>query len=410
MNAEIVGVGTELLLGQIANTNAQRISDTLAGIGVDVYYHTVVGDNLTRMAPAISQALSRADAVVITGGLGPTPDDITREGVALALGRRLERSPELVACVTAIFAAMGRDMPEANLQQADLPEGAVPIEPEGTAPGFMLDSKQGIVFALPGVPWEMAAMLHKTVVPELRMRAGDAATISRQVLVLGLGESLTHSKIADLVERQANPTIAYLAGMGQVRVRISAKAATEAAALSLIEPVEAEVRARLGASALPGNHATVAPALAELLRGSGATVGTAESLTGGLIGVELTALPGSSDYFAGALVCYSNDAKHAVARVPSEILDGPGAISEECAAALAEGAREVLGTTLGLSATGVAGPATQEGHPAGTIFVGAATAAATEVRALRGYGDRTNVRGFAATYAMDLGLRLLHAR
>lgn len=407
MNAEIIGVGTELLLGQIINTNAQRISEALAGIGVNVYFHSVVGDNLERVADTIRTAAGRSDALVITGGLGPTPDDLTREGVAAAFGLELKRDPELEEKVTQIFTSIRRAMPETNLRQADLPTGATPIEPEGTAPGFVLEHHDCIVFALPGVPWEMEAMLTKTVLPMLSARSGGGAIASHEVLVVGLGESHTHDKIADLVEAQSNPTIAYLAGSGVVRVRITARAASESAALALIGPIEDEVRARLGIDALPGNHGTVAATLGELLRERGAKVAAAESLTGGLIGSELTAAGGSSDFFSGSLVCYTYEAKRDVAGVAEEILDGPGAVSEEAAAALAGGAALHLKADLGISATGVAGPAEQEGMPVGTIFVGATFGGRTEVKRVNGYGDRENIRRIAATAALDLGRRLV---
>ncbi|MFN2595373.1 MAG: competence/damage-inducible protein A [Actinomycetota bacterium] len=407
MNAEIIGVGTELLLGQIANTNAQKISLALAAAGVDVYMHVVVGDNLDRAADAIGSAIARSDCVIITGGLGPTPDDLTREAVAQATGSSIERDPQLAEQVRSIFESMGRKMPESNLQQADLPKGATPISPEGTAPGFWLEHDETIIFALPGVPWEMSAMLQKTVVPMLKERAGGGSIVSREILVIGLGESATHDKIKDIVDAQTNPTIAYLAGSGRVKVRITAKAATESEALALIAPVEDDIRGKLGRDALPGTEGDVAEALGELLRSKQMTIAAAESLTGGLIGAQLTAAGGSSDFFKGALVCYTNEAKHAVAGVPESILEGPGAVSEEAAKALAEGAAQVLGADLGVSATGVAGPAEQEGKPVGTIWVGATFGGRTEARLVRGYGDRDHIRATAATAALDLGRRLI---
>jgi nicotinamide-nucleotide amidase len=409
MKAEIVGVGTELLLGQIANTNAQRISQALASIGVDVFRHVVVGDNLDRVADTIRTAAARSDVVIITGGLGPTPDDLTREGVAAAFDIELKRDHDLEATITEIFSRIRRNMPQENLKQADLPAGAVPIPPEGTAPGFIIERDGVILFAVPGVPWEMAAMLTKTILPMLSERAGAAVIASREILVVGVGESHTHQKIADLVAAQSNPTIAYLAGSGLVRVRISAKASTEAAAIGLIKPVEDEVRSRLGIDALPGSFGTVAATLAEMLRDKGAMVGAAESLTGGLIGSELTAAGGASDFFAGSLVCYTDTAKHEVAGVPEAILQGPGAVSEEAAAALAQGAATKLGVDLGISATGVAGPAEQDGHPVGTIYVGATFGGRTEVRSVKGYGDRDSIRRTAVTAALDLGRRLIQA-
>lgn len=410
MNAEIIGIGTELLLGQIANTNAQRISQALATIGVDVYRHVVVGDNLERVAETIRTAAGRSDVVIITGGLGPTPDDLTREGVATAFDLELVRDHELEKTVTEIFARIRRNMPPENLRQADLPKGAIPIPPEGTAPGFILETESCIVVAVPGVPWEMAAMLTKTILPLLSERSGGGVIESREILVVGLGESHTHQKIADIVEAQSNPTIAYLAGAGLVRVRISAKAATEAEALALIKPVEEEVRARLGIDALPGTHGTVAATLAALLRDKGAMVAAAESLTGGLIGSELTAAGGASDFFLGSLVCYTNEAKRDVVGVSEAVLRGPGAVSEEAAAALAEGAAQKLGADLGVSATGVAGPTEQDGKPVGTIYVGATFGGRTEVRHVKGYGDRDNIRRTAVTAALDLGRRMIQSQ
>lgn len=407
MNAEIVGVGTELLLGQIANTNAQRISQALASIGVDVFRHVAVGDNLERVAETIKTAADRSDVVIVTGGLGPTPDDLTREAVAEAFGLKLERDPELEKVVTEIFSKIRRNMPAGNLRQADLPGGAIPISPQGTAPGFYLDGSDWIVFAVPGVPWEMEAMLTKTVLPLLAKRSGAGVIVTREVLVVGLGESHTHEKIADLVEAQSNPTIAYLAGAGVVRVRISAKAVGEAEALALIKPVEEEVRGRLGVDALPGAFGTVAATLAELLRERDARVGAAESLTGGMLGSELTTAGGASDFFCGSLVCYTKEAKRDVAGVSEAILQGPGAVSEEAAAALAEGAAQKLGADLGLSTTGVAGPGEQDGKPVGTIYVGATFGGRTETRHVKGYGDRDNIRRTAVNAALDLGRRLV---
>ena len=409
MNAEIVAVGTELLLGQIANTNAQHVSDTLARIGVNVFFHTTVGDNLQRMTDVIATALGRSDVVVITGGLGPTPDDLTREGVAAATGRALVRDDRLVETIRGIFEGLGRrSMPESNLRQADLPEGATPIDPVGTAPGFALEHEDTLLFAVPGVPWEMKAMLDSAVLPRLRAASGGTI-VSSEILVIGLGESHVDEKISDLVAAQSNPTIAYLAGGGRVKVRVTAAAGTEAEARALIAPVEDEVRRRLGEDAVGRRHASVAEDLGALLRERGATVAVAESLTGGLIGAELTRLPGATDFFVGGLVAYTNEAKQRLAGVDPLLLKEKGAVSEEVAAALAEAAAERLGADLGLSATGVAGPGEQEGLPPGTVFVGACLRGRTEVRRPRAYGDRGNVRAVTVTWAIDLGRRLLIA-
>jgi nicotinamide-nucleotide amidase len=407
LNAEIVAVGTELLLGQITNTNAREISSALADVGIDVYYQTVVGDNLDRMVETLDRALGRADIVVVTGGLGPTPDDITREGVAAAIGVQLERDEELAQQIRGFFEKLGRPMPADNLRQADLPKGATAIPAEGTAPGFFVETAGKLIFSMPGVPWEMTAMLQKAVLPMLKQRAGAQPIVSREVIVVGLGESRTHELIEDIVAAQTNPTIAYRASAGQVRLRISAKADTEADALSLIRPVESAIRERLGDDAVAGTHGSLADALGEMLRTRKATMAAAESLTGGLIAAELTRTGGAGDYFLGSLVTYDTAAKRDVAGVDRGILEGPGAVSAEAAAALAEGAAARFGADLAVSATGVAGPTEQEGKPVGTIFVGATFGGRTETRQVRGYGDRDHVRKIAATAALDLGRRLV---
>ena len=407
MNAEIVGVGTELLLGQIANTNAQRISQSLAGIGVNVYFHTVVGDNLERVKVVLEQAVARSDVLIVTGGLGPTPDDMTREAVAEAFGLRLQRDESLVATIRSMFERLGREMPEENLRQADVPSGATPIAPEGTAPGFVVEARGALVFALPGVPWEMTAMMDKTVLPMLKERGGEGVIVSRQVLVIGLGESHTNQKISDIVASQTNPTIAYLAGKGQVRVRITARARTDEEADALIEPVEQEIRGRLGAAAIRGSNESIAEAFATAVRERGLMVAVAESLTGGLLAAELTEAEGASDFFVGSVVAYSYKGKQEVVGVDQAVLEGPGAVSDETARALAEGAVKLFGADVGLSATGVAGPAEQEGKPVGTIHVAATYNGRTETRRVQGYGDRAQIRQFAVTAALGLGRQLV---
>jgi nicotinamide-nucleotide amidase len=394
------------LLGQISNTNARTISEALAIAGVDVHYHSVVGDNLDRMTWVLQNALSRSDAVIVTGGLGPTPDDITREGIAAATGRKLVRRRDLEQRIKDIFERLGRAMPEENLRQADLPEGAEPIAAEGTAPGFWLEQDSKLIVALPGVPWEMETMLRQTVVPKLKKRVAGETILSREIIVVGLGESRTHELIRKVVESQSNPTIAYRASAGQVRVRLTAKASSESEAIGLIDPVEKEIREQLGEDAVAGHHRSLADALGDALRRRGATVAAAESLTGGLIAAALTKTPGAGDYFLGSLVSYDTAAKRDLGGVDEAILQGPGAVSEEAAAALAESAASKFSADLGIAATGVAGPSEQEGKPVGTIFVAATLGGRTEVRHVRGYGTRAHIRQIAVTAALDLGRRL----
>nr|MBA2599696.1 nicotinamide-nucleotide amidohydrolase family protein [Actinomycetota bacterium] len=313
----------------------------------------------------------------------------------------------LADAIRDIFHRLQREMPEANLKQADLPRGAMPIEPEGTAPGFIIEADGKLLIALPGVPWEMKAMLGKTVIPLLSERAGGGALVSSEIYVVGLGESATHEKIADLVAAQTNPSIAFLAGRGQVRVRLTARASTREEAEALIAPVEADVRALLGDWAVPGAVDSLAEALGAILVERGETVAAAESLTGGLIAAELTRAEGASRFFAGSLVTYSTEAKHRVAGVARSLLEEPGPVSEDVARALAEGAARSFDADLGISATGVAGPAEQGGQPVGAIFVGACYRGRVEARRIRGYGDRSHTKAIAVTYAIDLGRRLL---
>jgi nicotinamide-nucleotide amidase len=407
MNAELVAIGTELLLGQIANTNAQRESQALADIGISVYYHTVVGDNLERIVDTLNRALDRSDVVIVTGGLGPTPDDITREAISEVFDAKLVRHDDLEKKIRGVFEGLGRDMPEDNVRQADVPEGANLIEPVGTAPGFWIEQGDRLIFVLPGVPWEMSKMLHEAVIPELRKRTDPRTIYSRHVLVMGLGESSTHDRIRDIVDAQTNPTIAYLAAWGQVRVRITALADDGDEAERLIAPVEKEIRERLGSHAVPGDNETIASALGALLRERGENLAAAESLTGGMIGEIMTETEGSSDYFLGSLVTYSTESKNEVAGVARDVLEGPGAVSEETARLLAEAAVEMFKAHLGVSATGVAGPAEQEGKPPGLIYVGATYKGRTEARKVRGYGDRESIRRIAANSALDLGRRLV---
>lgn len=399
-----------MLLGQIANTNAQSISQSLAAIGVDVIFHSSVGDEPERMQEVLSLALARSDVVIVSGGLGPTSDDVTREAVAAVTGRRLLRDQRQEDLIRAVFAKLERPMPEFNLKQADLPEGSTPIDPVGTAPGFFLDHEGVLLCAVPGVPWEMKSMLQTAVLPEIRARAGDAVITTREVLVMRLGESRTQESIADLVEGSSNPLVSYLASAGQVRVRLTAKAPGEAEALALIRPLEDRIRRRLGVDAVEGNHGSIAEAFGEFLRSRGLTVAVAESLTGGLMGSELSLCGGSSDFFLGGLVTYATASKRDLLGLDEGLLLGPGAVSAETAAAMAEEAARRFTATVGLSATGVAGPAEQEGKPVGTVFVGAWFDDKTEVRGIQAYGDRSHIRAQSVAAALDLGRRVILAR
>jgi competence/damage-inducible protein CinA-like protein len=409
MRAEIVGVGTEILLGQICNDNAQWMSQRLAEIGVDVLWHQAVGDNEERIADAFRLALSRVDVVLATGGLGPTQDDITREGVAAALGVRLVRRPEIGEFLREKFARMGRDMPESNLRQADVPEGARYILPDrGTAPGLICETAGGRrVYMVPGVPVEMKEMMTGTILPELALLSGPAALVSRVIRVTGMAEAKVAEELDDLFRGSTNPSLAYLAGGGEVKVRATAKAPSRAEAEALIDPVAGEVVRRLGRFVFTEDDEDLEIVVGRLMKARGMTVAAAESLTGGGLGVRLSRAPGSSVFFKGSAVCYTAEAKRDVLGVRQETLDGPGVVSEECAREMAGGARRIFRTDLGVALTGVAGPEAHGDRPVGTVCVGLSWDGGEESRRFRAPGDRDMVRRWAEQAALDMVRRHL---
>jgi len=411
VRVEVVGVGTELLLGQIANTNAQWISERLAEIGVDVLHHQVVGDNFDRIADALRLALSRADVVIATGGLGPTQDDITRQAVALVARAKLVRHADLEEMIQEKFARAGRTMPESNLVQADVPEGARVILPgRGTAPGLVLDAGGVHLYALPGVPAEMREMMEGTVLPELAALAGPAAIVSRIIRCVGIAESRIAELTDDLFHRSENPTVAYLAGGGEVRVRLTAKATTRQVAQALIDPVVEEVGGRIGDFVFTTDDEELEEAVGRLLRAAGKTLACAESLTGGELGGRITSVPGASDYFRGSAVCYTPDAKRDVLRVSRNTLDGPGPVSPECAREMAVGARRLFGADIAVAVTGAAGPEGHGGAGPGEVFVAIEAERVSHQRGLRAPGDREMVRRWAEQAALDLVRRHLEER
>jgi nicotinamide-nucleotide amidase len=408
VRAEIVGIGTEILLGQIANSNAQWISQRLAAIGIDVLHHQVVGDNIDRIAGAFRSALDRADVVIATGGLGPTGDDITREGVAEALGLRIERRPEIEEFLRQKFRRLGREMPESNLVQADVPEGARYILPgRGTAPGLALEADGRRLYAVPGVPAEMREMMEGTILPELREAAGPATLVSRVLRVTGIPEARVGELLDDLFREAENPTLAYLASAGEVRLRLSAKAETREDAEALIEPLEKEVRARLGDAVFGSDEEELESVVGRLLAERELWLACAESLTGGGLAARITFVSKASGYFAGGAVVYAPDAKKAVLGVSSETIAEHGTVSERCALEMARGARRVFGANIGISTTGVAGPDELEGKPPGTVWVAVAADDADEARTFRAPGDREQVRRWAEQAALDLLRRYL---
>jgi nicotinamide-nucleotide amidase len=401
-------VGTELLLGQISNTNAQWISERLAEIGVDVMHHQEVGDNPERIEEALRHALSHAEVVIVTGGLGPTQDDITRQAVAEVSGASLVRHRELEDMIRAKFARAGREMTDSNLVQAEVPEGARAILPErGTAPGLAVEIQGTRLYALPGVPAEMREMMEGTVLQELSSLAGPASIASRIVRCVGIPESRVAELTDDLFRSSANPTVAYLAGRGEVKVRLTAKARSREDAEALLEPLVAEVVRRLGNHAFTSMDEELEETVAGLLRDAGKTLACAESLTGGELGARITSVPGASDYFLGSAVCYSARAKREILGVSQETIDGPGLVSAECAREMAAGARRLFGADIALALTGAAGPDPHAGAEPGQIWAALEAEGVSHQRGLRSPGDRDLVRRWAEQAGLDLVRRHL---
>ena len=423
MRVEIVAVGTELLLGQIADTNSAWLGEQLAANGVASHFHQAVGDNRGRIVGAFRTALDRSDAVIVCGGLGPTQDDITRDAIADVMGVPLVRDQAIVDRIAAFFASRDREMSENNARQGDVPVGATVIEQVGTAPGLICPVGEQVLYAVPGVPYEMAEMFTRGILPDLRRRmaaAGEEAVIESRVLRTwgasesGLAEAL-QGRIDALDERLATSpaesvTVAFLAsGIEGIKVRLTARARTAERAQLLLDAEEEAARAviaeRLGDIVFGVDDENMERAVAALLLRRGLSLGVAESLTGGLIASRLVDVPGASAWFRGGVVAYATEVKHAVLG----IAEGP-VVSEPTARQMAEAACRVLGADVGLSTTGVAGPGEQDGERPGTVFVGLAVPGApTEVRALHLPGDRPQVRGYAVISALDLLRRTLTA-
>jgi nicotinamide-nucleotide amidase len=410
VRAEIVAVGTELLLGQISNTNARWMSEHLAAIGVDVLHHQVVGDNQGRIVEALREAATRADVVLVTGGLGPTQDDLTRDAIAELLSEPLEHHPELEQMVREKFAGFSsRPMPESNVRQATVPRGARYIRPDrGTAPGLVAELAGGVrLYAVPGVPSEMVEMMEGTILPELAELAGAGSIASTVLRLTGMGESAVAEALADLFESSENPTVAFLATAGEVKVRLTAKAGSEAEARALLGPLAAEVRARLGDVVFTDQDESLEEVVVRLLVASGRTLSCAESLTGGGVGQRVTAVPGASACFLGSAVVYTGEAKGALLGVSEATLAREGPVSQACALEMAAGARKVYGSDLGLALTGAAGPEPHGGAQPGTIWLALEAGDLTHTRGFKVSGERPRVRRWAEQAGLDLVRRYL---
>ncbi len=413
MSAEIICVGTELLLGDILNSNSQYLAQQLAQLGIPHYYQTVVGDNPERLKQVIEIAISRAQILIFTGGLGPTPDDLTCETIADFFGVPLIERPEIIEDITQKFAQRGRVMSPSNRKQALIPQGAdILPNPTGTAPGIIWQPRPEItIFTFPGVPSEMHRMWTDTAVPYLKNQGwGKEIIYSRSLRFWGIGESALAEKVAPYFNLP-NPTVAPYAGKGEVRLRISAKADSEAAAEALISPVEKQLKDIAGLDYYGANDETLASVVGNLLRLSGETLSVAESCTGGGLGQMLTDISGSSDYFWGGVISYDNSVKVGLLGVNPEDLDQFGAVSGTVAEQMAMGVKTRLSTSWGLSITGIAGPSGgTDTKPVGLVYIGLASpknkVASFEYRfgAMRG---RDLIRYVSANTALDLLRRKL---
>lgn len=406
MRVEIVTIGTELLLGHVVDTNSSWISEQLAESGIDCNFQTKVGDNQERMVLALRTALSRADAVVVSGGLGPTQDDITRDAIAEVMGVALERRPDVLALVEKVFADRNRVMSPSNARQADVPVGAR-IIPQviGTAPGLVCPVGEKVIYAVPGVPWEMQEMIEREVLPDLRSRGGISAVIvSRTLRTWGLGESLLAETIAERLDHldgqgPGAPTIAFLAsGIEGIKVRLTVKAEDRMSADRALDHEESLLRAILGDVVFGVDDETMEAAVGKLLLVAGLTLGVAESYTGGLIASRIVAVPGASAWFTGGIVSYQSAVKYSLLGVP----EGP-VVSADAAVAMAVGVQRALGCDVALSTTGVAGPDPQEGLPPGTVFVGIAIPGEEPFgQELQLFGGRGRVREMGTISSLDL--------
>lgn len=410
MGAELLTVGTELLLGQIVDTNASWMSQRLAEAGIDVHYKSTVGDNWNRIDAAIRLAMSRADVVIMTGGLGPTEDDLTRDVLAAVLGRPLRLDPAVLAHIADRFARRRVPMPANNRKQAMVPEGAhVLHNPRGTAPGLLVRDAGHVVVCMPGVPSEMKPMLLDQVIPQIRDAFGIRSRIvSRLLKTCGISESTVDQRIGDYFRGMRNPTIGVLAHLGEIHVRLTCKGDNVEEIDAKLNDLEEKIRGRLGHLIFGRDEERLEAVVGRLLKERRATVAVAESCTGGLVASRLTDVPGSSEYFECGAVPYSATAKAHLVSVPPELLSRCGAVSPEVACAMARGVRRSSGATLGLATTGIAGPGggTPE-TPVGLVFVALAHESGEAVREFRLLGEREQVKFRGSQMALEVLRRFL---
>jgi nicotinamide-nucleotide amidase len=376
MSAEIICIGTELLLGDILNTNCQYLAQELASLGIPHYYQTVVGDNVERIHQVIATAIKRSSILIFTGGLGPTPDDLTTETIASFFNTPLQEEAAIIQDIASKFRSVKRVMSPSNRKQALIPQGATTLpNPTGTAPGIIWQPQAGLtIMTFPGVPSEMYRMWQETAVPFLKSQGWGKDTIySEMMRFRGIGESALAEKVADLFDSQ-NPTVAPYAGKGEVRLRVSAKASSQAEAIAMIQPLATEIKQIAGLDYFGSDEETLAAVVGKLLTNAQQTLSVAESCTGGGLGAMLTETPGSSSYFLGGVIAYANQVKQALLNVNSQDLAEYGAVSDIVAGQMALGVKQRLQTDWGISITGIAGPSGDTpDKPVGLVYIGIAT-------------------------------------
>src|SRR5437763_5002842 len=402
MNAEIIAVGSEMLTPQRVDTNSLYLTAELNNLGVEVVMKCVIGDDRDRLADAIRRAVSRHEILILSGGLGPTEDDLTREAVAQALDRKLIFHPDIAEALEQRFAAAKRKMAEVNKRQAYVLEGAAVLPNDrGTAPGQWVEESGAVVMLLPGPPHELKAMFERQCLPRLNRIVPKQVIRTLFLRVTGMSESDLDTLISPVYKKYDNPATTILAANGDLQIHLRARCSTAAAADALLTEVGAPIELLLGDRLYSRNGDPLEIIVGELLRKNRATVSVAESATGGMLGERFTSVPGSSDYFAGGFITYNNQMKIDLLGVPPETLAQFGAVSKQTAEAMAAGARRRTNSTYALSITGVAGPDT-DSAPVGTMYVGVADATGTQVVTRQFLGDRQRIRIFTCQMALDL--------
>ncbi|HDT14663.1 MAG TPA: competence/damage-inducible protein A, partial [Firmicutes bacterium] len=392
MNAEVITAGTELLLGDVIDTNAPYLSGKLSQCGIDVYYRTTVGDNKERLVRALETAAGRSNLIIITGGLGPTVDDITRYAVSEFAKKNLVRNEKSLLKIRGFFDVRGIKMPESNIIQSMFPEGSLILENRnGTAPGFITEGKGVIIAALPGVPWEMEEMFQNALMPVLEKKgiAGRGALVSRTVEIAGVSESLVNDRIKDLFEKSINPSIAVLAAPEKITIRATAKAETVKKAADMADELITRLAAMFPDNIYGINGEKPQQALGRIFTNKNMTISTAESCTAGMIAAALTEIPGSTAYYMGGINSYSNESKTDILGVKSEVIEKYGAVSGQCAEEMAESCARLFKTDAAVSVTGIAGPGGgSREKPVGLVFMGFYVNGKTDVMKFNFPGSR----------------------